>query len=71
MSLNRVPSMESWERGRGESSSSSRKMSFNPLGDWVPPPQDKDREPIGAFEVSKAQRLREYYDPNHCSLWPI
>ncbi|KAL8948473.1 MAG: hypothetical protein Q9222_005349, partial [Ikaeria aurantiellina] len=57
MSLHRVSSMSSYEHVRGSSPARSehRKMSFNPVGTWVPPAAKK--EPVGAFEVSKSRRL--------------
>ncbi|KAL9019253.1 MAG: hypothetical protein Q9185_003427 [Variospora sp. 1 TL-2023] len=57
MSLHRVSSMSSYEHVRGSSPARSehRKMSFNPVGTWVPPAAKK--EPVGAFEVSKTRRL--------------
>jgi hypothetical protein len=35
----------------------NRKLSFNPIDDWVPPVSHD--EPVGAFEVSKTKRIRE------------
>ncbi|KAL8713228.1 MAG: hypothetical protein Q9220_002749 [cf. Caloplaca sp. 1 TL-2023] len=57
MSLHRVSSMSSYEHVRGSSPARSehRKMSFNPVGTWVPPAAKED--PVGAFEVSKSRRL--------------
>ncbi|KAL8735308.1 MAG: hypothetical protein Q9166_000853 [cf. Caloplaca sp. 2 TL-2023] len=57
MSLHRVSSMSSYEHVRGSSPARSehRKMSFNPVGTWVPPAAKE--EPVGAFEVSKTRRL--------------
>ncbi|KAL8843823.1 MAG: hypothetical protein Q9176_001785 [Flavoplaca citrina] len=57
MSLHRVSSMSSHEHVRGSSPARSehRKMSFNPVGTWVPPAAKE--EPVGAFEVSKTRRL--------------
>ncbi|CAL8582965.1 hypothetical protein XPA_008605 [Xanthoria parietina] len=59
MSLHRVSSMSSYEHVRGSSPARSehRKMSFNPVGTWVPPAAKK--EPVGAFEVSKTRRLAQ------------
>lgn len=37
--------------------SQRRKMSFNPIGEWVPPVAHE--EPVGAFEVSKGKRVCE------------
>lgn len=58
MSLHRVSSMSSYEQVRGSSPARSehRKMSFNPVGSWGPPATE---EPVGAFEVSKARRIRK------------
>lgn len=63
MSLHRVSSMSSYEHVRGSSPARSehRKMSFNPVGTWVPPAAKK--EPVGAFEVSKTRRLRMRHPP--------
>ncbi|MCJ1362390.1 hypothetical protein MMC16_001493 [Acarospora aff. strigata] len=48
--------MESWEQGRGASPAPShRKMSFNPVGTWVPPVAHKD--PVRAYEISKVKRI--------------
>ncbi|KAL8856276.1 MAG: hypothetical protein Q9178_007113 [Gyalolechia marmorata] len=57
MSLHRVSSMGSYEHVRGSSPARSehRKMSFNPVGSWVPPAAKED--PVGAFEVPKTRRL--------------
>lgn len=51
--------MESFDRWRDQSprGSERRKLSFNPVGTWVPAaPQE---EPVGAFEVSKAKRIAQ------------
>ncbi|KAI9830527.1 MAG: hypothetical protein M1819_005485 [Sarea resinae] len=57
--LARVSSMESFENVRDRTASppgsERRKLSFNPVGTWVPPPAHE--EPIGAFEVSPGRRL--------------
>ncbi|KAL8745866.1 MAG: hypothetical protein Q9190_002040 [Brigantiaea leucoxantha] len=57
MSLHRVSSMSSYEHVRGSSPARGehRKMSFNPVGTWVPPAAKE--EPVGAYEVSKAKRI--------------
>ncbi|KAL8918685.1 MAG: hypothetical protein Q9208_007246 [Pyrenodesmia sp. 3 TL-2023] len=57
MSLHRVSSMSSYEHVRGSSPARSehRKMSFNPVGTWVP--SAAKEEPVGAFEVSKTRRI--------------
>jgi len=46
---------EEWNRDRSSSMGSRRKLSFNPVGQWVPPAAHE--EPLGAFEVSKAKRI--------------
>ncbi|MCJ1245952.1 hypothetical protein MMC30_003156 [Trapelia coarctata] len=57
MSLHRVSSMESWEHVRGSSPASveHRKMSFNPVANWVPP--EVHKEPV--IQVSKARRIAQ------------
>jgi hypothetical protein len=35
--------------------SQRRKLSFNPVDNWVPPVAEE--EPVGAFEVSKTKRI--------------
>ena len=57
MSLHRVSSMSSYEQVRGSSPARSehRKMSFNPVGTWVPPVAHE--EPIHAVEISKSRRI--------------
>ncbi|KAI9800507.1 MAG: hypothetical protein M1825_004055 [Sarcosagium campestre] len=61
MSLGRVTSIETFQHVRGASpgpaGSRDRKMSFNPVGEWVPPAAHE--EPIAAFEVSKARRISQ------------
>lgn len=49
--------MGSYEHVRGSSPARSehRKMSFNPVGTWVPPAAKE--ESVGAFEVSKTRRI--------------
>lgn len=51
--------MESWDRWRDQSPTGSqrRKLSFNPVGTWVPPAAKE--EPVGAFEVSKSKRIAQ------------
>ncbi|MCJ1281012.1 hypothetical protein MMC26_000330 [Xylographa opegraphella] len=55
MSLHRVSSMESWEHPRGSSPvrAEHRKMSFNPVGTWVPP--EVHKEPT--LQASKGKRI--------------
>ncbi|GAB7357571.1 hypothetical protein MBLNU459_g0082t1 [Dothideomycetes sp. NU459] len=55
----RRSSMESFDRWRDQSPKGSerRKLSFNPVGTWVP--QTPQEEPVGAFEVSKAKRIAQ------------
>lgn len=58
MSLVRVTSIESSLRSRAASPTGEprdRKLSFNPVGEWVPPRAQE--ELVGAFEVSKTKRL--------------
>jgi len=52
--------MTSYEHIRGSSPARSehRKMSFNPVGNWVPP--EAKEEPLGAFQVSKVKRIGQY-----------
>ena len=45
---------EPWSREQSPSGR-QRKLSFNPVGSWVPPAAHE--EPVGAFEVSKPKRL--------------
>ena len=42
-------------------------MSFNPVGN-AKAPAGKD-EPVGAFEVSKAKRIRQYSVTWTCEIW--
>jgi len=52
--------MEEYESVREPSPSGeqgNRKLSFNPIGEWVPPVLHE--EPVGAFEVSKTKRICE------------
>ncbi|KAG8533750.1 uncharacterized protein KY384_001491 [Bacidia gigantensis] len=58
MSLHRVASMTSYEQVRNASPARSehRKMSFNPAGSRLMPPEAKET-PVGAFEVSKLKRI--------------
>ncbi|KAF2458418.1 major facilitator superfamily domain-containing protein [Lineolata rhizophorae] len=53
----RVSSMEEYDRWRDLSPTGGqrRKLSFNPVGTWVPPAAHE--EPVGAFEVSPAKRI--------------
>lgn len=56
----RLSSMEEYESIREPSPSSEqgkRKLSFNPIGEWVPP--EAHEKPVGAFEVSKTKRICE------------
>ncbi|EON68466.1 hypothetical protein W97_07676 [Coniosporium apollinis CBS 100218] len=50
---------EEWNRDRSSSMGSRRKLSFNPVGQWVPPAAHE--EPLGAFEVSKAKRIVQVF----------
>ena len=60
----RVTSVEqlSPERGRSPvSSHRDRKLSFSPLpGDWEAPAPKQHVQPIGAFEVPRAKRIRAF-----------
>ena len=58
MSLHRVASITSQERVRDASPARSThaKMSFNPAGSRLMPPETK-KTPVGAFEVSKPKRI--------------
>ena len=51
--------MTSYEHVRGSSPARSehRKMSFNPVGTWVPPPAQQ--KPIAAHEITKAERIAQ------------
>ncbi|KAJ9621903.1 hypothetical protein H2203_006783 [Taxawa tesnikishii (nom. ined.)] len=57
----RRSSMESWDRDRwrdqSPTGSQRRKLSFNPVGTWVPP--NVQEEPVAAFEVSRAKRIAQ------------
>ena len=46
---------EIWSRDASPASQSRRKLSFNPVGTWVPPVAAE--EPVGAYEVSAAKRI--------------
>lgn len=66
MSLTRVASVDGFERERpGSSSSSRRRMSFNPFSDQLPPAHRKASvvtEALQFEEVSKQKRLGEWKD---------
>ena len=49
--------MESFDRWRDQSPTGSerRKLSYNPVGTWVPPKVQE--EPVGAFEVGRGKRI--------------
>jgi hypothetical protein len=56
----RVSNMEHYDspwRELSPAGSDRRKLSFNPVGEWLPPAALE--EPIGAFEVPKSKRIRE------------
>ncbi|KAI9836314.1 MAG: hypothetical protein M1837_003421 [Sclerophora amabilis] len=55
--VHRVTSMESRDRSqeRSPDRARDRKLSFNPVGSWVPPAAYE--EPVGAFEVSRTKRI--------------
>jgi hypothetical protein len=57
----RLSSMEEYEnswRDPSPAGSQRRKLSFNPVGEWLPPVVLE--EPLGAFEVSKTKRIRKW-----------
>jgi len=64
MSLARVGSVDGFDRERrGSTVSQQRRMSFNPISDWVPPRERGSSvvEAALAFEeVSKEKRLRAW-----------
>ncbi|KAF2755003.1 MFS general substrate transporter [Pseudovirgaria hyperparasitica] len=45
----------SWSREQSPNRMPGRKLSFNPVGEWVP--LAAHEEPVGAFEVSKTKRI--------------
>ncbi|KAF2469001.1 MFS general substrate transporter [Lindgomyces ingoldianus] len=57
----RLSTMEEYEPWSREQSPDSRhrKMSFNPVGSWVPPTAHE--EPVGAFEVPKWKRVLQVF----------
>lgn len=59
--VERLSAMEEYEPWSREQSPSGRqrKLSFNPVGSWVPPAAHE--EPVGAFEVSKSKRLLQVF----------
>ena len=56
----RLSSMEAFEpNGQPYSANGKdRRLSFNPVGEWMPPAEHE--VPIAAFEVSKTKRIREF-----------
>lgn len=44
-----------WARGQSPTGSERRKLSFHPVGEWVPPKAQE--EPVGAFQVGKWKRI--------------
>ena len=64
MSLTRVSSTDQFERDAPASGLEHRRMSFNPVTDWIPP-NDND-EPLNAAsvlefeEISKAKRYGQW-----------
>lgn len=67
MSLTRVSSTDQFERDDPSSGLEHRRMSFNPVTDWIPPKDS--REPLNAAsvlefeEISKSTRYGELYRP--------
>jgi hypothetical protein len=65
MSLTRVASVDGFERERrGSNVSTPRRMSFNPVSDWVPQKDHERRESVVTAalqfeEVSKRKRVRK------------
>ncbi|KAF1816613.1 MFS general substrate transporter [Eremomyces bilateralis CBS 781.70] len=62
MSLSqRVSALEEYDLWREISPSGGqrRKLSFNPVDNWVPPLLQEELEPIGAFEVSTTKRIAQ------------
>lgn len=65
MSLTRIASVEGFERQRlgSNASTEQRRMSFNPISDWIPPKDVYDRRPsllneaLMTEEVSKRKRV--------------
>ncbi|KAF2815986.1 MFS general substrate transporter [Mytilinidion resinicola] len=57
----RVSAMEEYEPWSREQSPNGRqrKMSFNPVGSWVP--EAAQEEPVGAFEVPKTKRIFQVF----------
>lgn len=55
----RRSSMENFDRWRSQSPTGSerRKLSFNPVGQWVPPAAQE--APVGAFEVGRGKRIAQ------------
>lgn len=56
----RVSTMEEYDspwRELSPAGSQRRKLSFNPVGSWLP--DEVLEEPVGAFEVSKTKRICE------------
>jgi hypothetical protein len=57
----RVSAMEGYDspwRELSPTGSQRRKLSFNPIGSWLP--ETALEEPVGAFEVSKTKRIGKW-----------
>ncbi|TKA22595.1 hypothetical protein B0A50_08284 [Salinomyces thailandicus] len=53
-----METMDRWSRGQSPTGSERRKLSFNPVGEWVPAiPPKAQGEPSGAFEVGRTKRI--------------
>lgn len=55
--LHRVSSTESISGSSSIPYESSRRLSFSPVSEWIPP--RKEEEAVGAYEVSKWSRIGE------------
>ena len=65
MSMTRVAAVDGLERQRrGSNVTEARRMSFNPVSDWVPPKDDRrlsnDSTPLAFEEVSKRRRIGKH-----------
>ena len=57
--ISSIEDYDAFQRGRrGSSPAGSLRLSFNPVGTLGPP--IAAAEPVGAFEVPKLKRIREY-----------
>lgn len=46
---------QAWSREPSPAGSERRKLSYNPVGTWIPPVAAE--EPVSAFEISKGTRI--------------